>query len=107
MLILHHGKIVYDHDAHKLSPTTRIHARILGDEKQLLPALRALEHVTRVKALPAQEKNAVDVLIECSSLRLAQTELHTLLSALGTPLLRLMPMDETLEDVFLRCTQNG
>lgn len=107
VLILHHGKIVYDHDARKLSPTTRMHARILGDEKQLLPALRTIEHVTRVKVLPAQEKGAVDVLIECSNLRFAQQEMHTLLSALGAPLLRLTPMDETLEDVFLRCTQNG
>lgn len=107
VIILHHGKMVYDHDAHKLSPTTRMHARILADEKTLLPALRSLPHVTRVKTLPAQEEGCTDVLIECSALLPAQKELHTLLSALSAPLTRLVPMDETLEDVFLRCTQDG
>ncbi len=107
VLILHHGKMVYDHDAHKLSPTTKMHARILTDEKTLLPALRSLAHVMRVTRLPQQESGAVDVLMECSALLPAQKELHTLLSGLHAPLLRLTPMDETLEDVFLRCTQDG
>lgn len=107
VLILHHGKLVYDHDAHKLSAATKMHARILKDEKTLLPALRSLEHVMRVTKLPAQESGATDVLLECSALLPAQKELHTLLSGLQAPLLRLVPMDETLEDVFLRCTQGG
>lgn len=107
VLILHHGKLVYDHDAHKLSPTTKMHARILTEEKTILPALRSLSHVTRVTRLPQQEGGAVDVLIECSALLPAQKELHTLLAGLNAPLLRLTPMDETLEDVFLRCTQGG
>lgn len=107
VIILHHGKMVYDHDAHKLSPTTKMRARILADEKTLLPALRSLPHVTRVKALPAQETGCTDVLIECSALLPAQKELHTLLAGLSAPLTRLVPMDETLEDVFLRCTQDG
>ena len=107
VIILHHGKMVYDHDEHKLSPTTKMHARILADEKTLLPALRSLPHVTRVKALPAQETGCTDVLIECSALLPAQKELHTLLAGLSAPLTRLVPMDETLEDVFLRCTQDG
>lgn len=105
VLILHHGKLVYDHDAHKLSATTKMHARILMDEKTLLPALRSLSHITRVQKLPQQEEGAVDVVIECSALRPAQKELHTLLTGLNAPLLRLTPMDETLEDVFLRYTQ--
>ena len=107
VLILHHGRIVYDHDTKKLSPATRMHARILGDEKKLLPALRSLEHVTRVNVLPQQEAGTTDVVLECSALLPAQKELHTLLSGLGTPLLRLNPVDETLEDVFLRYTQGG
>ena len=107
VLILHHGKLVYDHDAHKLSATTKMHARILLDEKTLLPALRSLPHVSRVQKLPQQEEGAMDVLLECSALRPAQKELHTLLTGLNAPLLRLSPLDETLEDVFLRCTQGN
>ena len=107
VLILHHGKLVYDHDAHKLSAATKMHARILKDEKTLLPALRSLEHITRVVKMPAQEAGAIDVMLECSALLPAQKELHTLLCALNAPLLRLTPVDETLEDVFLRCTQGG
>lgn len=106
VLILHHGKIVYDHDAHSPAAATRLHARILADEKTLLPALRSLEHVSRVTRLPRQEEDAVDVMMECSALRPAQRELHTLLSALQAPLLRLQPQEESLEDVFLRCTQH-
>ena len=49
----------------------------------------------------------MDVTLECSALRPAQKELHTLLSALSMPLLRLAPVNETLEEVFLRCTQDG
>ncbi len=107
VLILHHGRIVYDHEAGKMPDATKLNARILGDEKTLLPALRSLKHVNRVIRLAPQEEGAVDVTLECSALRPAQKELHTLLSALTTPLLRLSPVDETLEEVFLRCTQGG
>ena len=107
VLILHHGKIVYDHEAGKMCSATRLNARILGDEKTLLPALRSLKHVSRVTRLAPQEEGAVDVTLECSALRPAQKELHTLLSALSMPLLRLAPVNETLEEVFLRCTQDG
>ncbi|MBR5231526.1 MAG: ABC transporter ATP-binding protein [Clostridia bacterium] len=107
VLILHHGKIVYDHEAGKMPDATKLNARILGDEKTLLPALRSLKHVNRVIRLAPQEEGAVDVTLECSALRPAQKELHTLLSALSMPLLRLVPVNETLEEVFLRCTQGG
>jgi len=60
-----------------------------------------------VNRLTPGEEGAVDVVLECSALRQVQKELHTLLSALNMPLLRLVPMDETLEEVFLRCTRDS
>ena len=84
---------------------TPLQAAIWGDEKTLLPALRSLESVSKVTRLPARESGVTEVTLECTVLRCAQKELFTLLSGLNMPLLQLQSVEDTLEDVFLRCTR--
>lgn len=104
VMILHRGQLVYDKPLSARQGTPRLRARILGDEKTLLPALRSLDGVTHVVRLPAVEQGAMDVDLTCSDLRRAQKALFTLLSGLGTPILQLQSVGDTLEDVFLRYT---
>ena len=104
VMILHRGQLVYDKPLNGQTGKTRLHARILGDEKVLLPALRSLTSVTQVTRLPAAEKGALDAELVCSDLRNAQKELFTLLTGLSAPILQLTGVDDTLEDVFLRYT---
>lgn len=107
VMILHHGRIVYDKKTGDLKGITRLRASILGDEKTLLPALRSLKSVSRVTHAPSQEADVTEVTIECTDLRGAQKEIFTLLSGLNMPVLRLQPVGDTLEEVFLRCTGEG
>lgn len=107
VIILHRGRMVYDRNLTALQGGVKLRAAILGDEKTLLPALRSLHSVARVTRLPAAEKDVTEVLLECSMLRSAQKEMFTLLCGLNMPLLQLQSVGDTLEDVFLRCTQEG
>ena len=105
VIILHRGRMVYDKKLHEQQGSARLQAAIWGDEKTLLPALRSLESVTKVTRLPARESGVTEVTLECTVLRRAQKELFTLLSGLNMPLLQLQSLEDTLEDVFLRCTR--
>ncbi len=109
VLILHHGRIVCDSDLKKLESgaVLRLHADILSDERALLPALRSLASVQRVTRLPASEHGVTSVTLECRPGTQPQRELFTLLSALGTPLQSLYEVENSLEEVFLRCTAQG
>ena len=109
VLILHHGRIVCDSDLKKLESgaVLRLHADILSEERSLLPALRSLKSVQRVTRLPVSEHGVTSVTLECRPGTQPQRELFTLLSALGTPLQSLYEVENSLEEIFLRCTAQG
>ena len=86
----------------------RLRASIAADEKQLLPALKGLPCMRRVKLLPPATPGLCEVEMECDRRGGGREEphlqLHRLLSAMDAPLHMLMPRRDTLEEVFLRVT---
>ena len=84
----------------------RLRASIAAPERTLLPALRSLPCVQRVKALPGSTKEVTEVLLECDPAASpdAHTQLFSLLCGLNAPLRMLTQERSSLEDAFLRLT---
>ena len=111
VVILHHGRLVREADMSELTDSgdvLRLRATIAMKERLLLPSLKSLECVRRVKVLPTQDVNLTQVELECSAAGNdrgdPQTQLFRLLCGLDAPLHMLTPVRETLEDLFLRAT---
>lgn len=110
VIILHHGRIVCDSALSDLRRGSQRRLRLdaLGSEKKLLPALEKLEGVSSVTRLPDAEPGAVSVILECreDQPRL-QPRLCALLAGMNAPILRLQPVEDSLEEIFLRLTAGG
>ncbi|MCI5772882.1 MAG: ABC transporter ATP-binding protein [Clostridiales bacterium] len=108
VVILHEGRMICDQTLHNApsDAAVRLRAVIAGSVRKLLPAVRSLPCFTRVDALPGEDGNAV-LLLTATPGASAEKRLFTLLAGLQMPLLRLMPVEDSLEDIFLRVTQNG
>ena len=109
VIILHQGRLIREADMSSLTDTgavLRLRASIAAPERTLLPALRSLPCVQRVKVLPMQQPGVTEVRIECQAGGKPdpQTALFHLLSAMDAPLRLLTPEQDTLEEVFLRAT---
>lgn len=105
VVILHHGKIICDSALSALGKgEKRLRAVIAGGKGALLPALRQLKSVSRVQEEKESEPGTTQVLLTAEKDAPAERELFTLLSGLQAPLLRLTPVEDSLEDVFLRVT---
>ena len=110
VIILHKGKVIRETDMAELTDTgdrVRLRASIAMKEKQLLPALKGLECVRRVKVLPSAQAGVTEVELECThggDRGDPQTQLFRLLCALDAPLRMLVQQRDTLEEVFLRAT---
>lgn len=109
VLILSHGHLEYEADMQQLSQAgeiLRLQAKIAMEERQLLPALRSLSCVRRVKTLPCAEKGMTRVLLECdaNSQPNPQQKLFRLLCGLDAAIMELIPEKDSLEAVFLRTT---
>lgn len=109
--ILHRGKLVREADMAELTGSgevLRLRASIAGKEKVLLPALKSLPCVRRVKTLPTWDVNVTEVELECSTADNdhgdPQTQLFRLLCAMDAPLMMLAPRQDTLEEIFLAAT---
>jgi len=107
VVILDHGRIVFDQDIKKLGAGTgfKLSARICGEEKIVLPAVRSLPSVMAAERKPCDEKGQTEIVMTCRSGSEPEKELFTLLSGLEMPLMRLNRIEETLEKVFLSCTE--
>ena len=86
----------------------RLRASIAMKERLLLPALKGLPCMRRVKVLPTMNVDITEVQLECSrdggDRGDPQTQLFRLLCALDAPLRTLTTQQDTLEEVFLRAT---
>ena len=112
VLILNRGHLEYEADMQELSETgetVRLRASIAMREKQLLPALRSLPCVRRVKTLPTRTIEVSEVLLECDGAATpdAQTQLFRLLCGLDAPIRMLVEEHDSLETVFLRTTEDS
>lgn len=109
VLIIHEGKLLFDRQTKDNGQDTgnqRYLLRIKHDSKQLMPALRGLPSVIRVKQhddLPGITQASV----ESKPGDAFHQELLCLLSGLQAPLLLLKPVADSIEEVFLRITGAG
>lgn len=108
VLIIHEGRLVYDHmkDADSQASFHRFHLRVKADGKRLLPGIRGLASVLRVKPSPAQP-GIFEAVVETKRDAAFEEDLFRLLSGLQSPILLLKPLQDSLEDVFLRITAQG
>lgn len=111
VVLLHKGRLIREADMTELTDggdTIRLRASIALREKQLLPALRGMSCVRRVKALPTMNVEISEVVIECDrnggDRGDPQTQLFRLLCGLDAPIRMLVQQHDTLEDVFLKAT---
>lgn len=111
VVLLHKGRLIREADMTELTDggdTIRLRASIALREKQLLPALRGMSCVRRVKALPTMNVEISEVVIECDrnggGRGDPQTQLFRLLCGLDAPIRMLVQQHDTLEDVFLKAT---
>ncbi len=107
VIILHHGRIICDSALNTLrSGEARLRAVIACGEGTLLPALRQLKSVTRVTVERGSDPGVTQAVLTVKQGCPAERELFTLLCAMQTPLLRLAPVEDSLEDIFLRATMD-
>ena len=109
VIILHRGKLVREADMTALTDSDgplQLRARIALGQKQLLPELKALPCVQKVKTLPGTGTEVTEVLLTCDATASPdpQTQLFSLLCRLNAPLHMLSPQRSTLEEAFLRIT---
>ena len=108
VIILHHGRLVREAD---MNATLRLRASIAMGERALLPALKGLPCVRRVKVLPTPRAEITEVELECDrqggDRGDPQTQLFRLLCGLDAPIRMLYPLGDSLEEVFLRATSEG
>jgi len=105
VIILHHGEIICDSAMQALRMgERRLRAVIACGEGPLLPKLRQLKSVSRVEVERGGAPGTTQVILTVQGQESAERELFTLLSAMQTPVLRLAPVEDSLEDVFLRAT---
>lgn len=111
VVILHRGRLVREADMTDLTDggdVLRLRASIAKKERELLPALRSLECVRRIRVLPTPNADITEVELECargeSPRGDAQTQLFRLLCALDAPLRMLTVHSDSLEEIFLRAT---
>ncbi|MBQ7657128.1 MAG: ABC transporter ATP-binding protein [Clostridia bacterium] len=107
IVILHHGKIICDSALQALRRgEQRLRVVIDCPEKRILPSLHQLQSVRRVESEKTGEHGLTQAVLTVDSSGQAERELFTLLSSLQIPLLRLSPVEDSLEDVFLRATMD-
>ena len=67
-------------------------------------ALRTLKSVCKIEVERGGEPGLCQVILTAEENAPVERELFTLLSSLHYPLLRLAPLEDSLEDIFLRAT---
>lgn len=106
VIILHHGKMICDQDLDTLRKgEKRLRVRIAGGEGTVLPALNQLKSVVSVRVERGGEPGVTGaVLTVAGEENAAERELFAALAKLQAPVLYLSPVEDSLEDVFLRVT---
>lgn len=104
VIILQEGRLVRECDlAAQAAQPRKYRVSIAQNEKRLVPALRGLSGVQRVKVLPTLDTGVTEAVLEAEDQALPR-RLFTLLCGLDAPLLRLTPMADSLEEIFMEAT---
>lgn len=92
--------------AHELSTEHKLLARIEGNEKEILYAIKTIPDVIDVMSFGEKEKGVYEFAIESVEDVDVRRNLFALLVRKGWPLLALGNTDLTLEDVFIKLTSS-
>ena len=111
VIIINRGKIVAQDSITNLSQSVgepnRMTVRIGAPEKSVSRIIREISGVNYVEALGVKEKNSTDFLIETEPGTDVRRALNNQLAKSGYPILMLRPVDVTLEDIFLKVTDEA
>ena len=106
VIILHQGRVVCDRDLRESAGEKKpLRALIACGEQALLPALRSLKSVKAAETERGSEPGLTQVVLTPAAEGEPERELFALLSRNGWPLLRLTPVEDSLEEIFLRVTE--
>ncbi len=108
VIILNHGSMISDTSMQDRSARKKLRATIALGRDALLPPLRSLEEFEQVRVVENDEDGMTTVILTCAeNSRFPEKALFTLLSGLQAPLVRLMPVEDSLEDVFFKVTETN
>jgi len=111
VVIINRGKIVAEDRLANLTAgigeAYRMAVRVAGPVGEVKQALRGLDGVRLVESLGAKEDGSFDFIVESDRAHDVRREMFALLSEMNAPLLMLRPMDLTLEDIFLKLTNES
>lgn len=109
VVIINKGEIVAQDSLTNLtrniteSPTLIV--RISGDEKKAGRLIRDIDGARDVQAMGEKEPGTVDLLVECNPGSDIRRQMFNAIASAGMHILMLKGMDATLEDIFLKLTQ--
>lgn len=108
VVIIDHGKIMAvdtpENLSRRLKGDSKSLIRVDGDKGSVLNILRGISGVTQVDELGQKEEGTYDFLIDCEDGADVRRDIFRALSAADMPILLLKPQDLSLEDVFLKLT---
>jgi len=111
VLVITNGVIVADDKPENLAGTAvgsrAMMVRIAGPSGKVRTILDELEGIKKVNSLGKKEPDSCDFLVESNQGVDIRRPLFTSLSKAGYPLLMLRPQSDTLEDIFLKLTEEG
>lgn len=111
VVILHKGKLIRIFDTEHLGTDDsriRLHLTLLPGESHPVQALQSLECVQRVKELPVRNAGLVELELVCGrdGENDPRVRIFRLMAALDCPILSMQPVQDSLEEVFLRETED-
>ncbi len=105
-VILSHGVLIADKSL-EASESRVLKATVAIGKGLLLPALHSVDYFEKVEALQSDQPGITTVLLTCKPGYQPERSLFTLLSGMNAPLLRLMPVEDSLEDIFFKVSESS
>ncbi|NLM85261.1 MAG: ABC transporter ATP-binding protein [Clostridiales bacterium] len=102
VLIIHEGKLMLDHNNRQQETSTHYRLRVQGSAARVLSPIRQLPCVRRARLIAENTDEGVTLLIETEPTGDFARQLFTLLAGMNAPILELTPLQDTLEEIFLR-----
>ncbi len=109
VVILNHGNLISDTNLRDKARQRKLRATIDMEKNALVSALASLDVFEQVQPVrDGEEPGLTTVILTCKNDSSApEKELFTLLSGLKAPLIRLMPVEDSVEDIFFKVTESN
>ncbi|MBR6705519.1 MAG: ATP-binding cassette domain-containing protein [Clostridia bacterium] len=108
VVILNHGNLISDTNLQDKARQRKLRATIDMEKNALVSALASLDAFEQVQPVQDGENGLTTVILTCKNDSSApEKDLFTLLSGLKAPLIRLMPVEDSVEDIFFKVTESN